>query len=79
MPDRSRDGVPEIEGACWIRLPRFGWLGMAALRKSSQFGNQRRSRVAGASLPNQSLEPMARSVTPRACARVAPALVMAHH
>jgi len=29
--------------------------------------------------PNQSLEPMARSVTPRADARVAPALAMAHH
>jgi gluconate kinase len=29
--------------------------------------------------PNQSLEPMARYVTPRACARVAPALAMAHH
>ena len=29
--------------------------------------------------PNQSLEPMARSVTPRADARVAPALTMAHH
>ena len=29
--------------------------------------------------PNQSLEPMARSVTPRAGARVAPALTMAHH
>jgi len=29
--------------------------------------------------PNQSLEPMARSVTPRAGARVAPALAMAHH
>ena len=29
--------------------------------------------------PNQPLEPMARSVTPRACARVAPALAMAHH
>ena len=30
-------------------------------------------------MPNQTLEPMARSVTPRACARVAPALAMAHH
>jgi len=30
-------------------------------------------------MPNQSLEPMARSVTPRADARVAPALAMAHH
>ena len=30
-------------------------------------------------LPNQSLEPMARSVTSRAGARAAPALTMAHH
>jgi len=30
-------------------------------------------------MPNQSLEPMARCVTPRACARVAPPLAMAHH
>ena len=29
--------------------------------------------------PNQSLEPMARSVTPSACAEVEPALTMAHH
>jgi hypothetical protein len=32
-----------------------------------------------AEMPNQPLEPMARSVTPSACAEVAPALAMAHH
>ena len=39
---------------------------MVGVRKKHQLCTRRRLEVASTSLPNQSLEPMARSVTPRA-------------
>jgi len=48
-------------------------------RRLGSLGKSIRCRTDRALMPIQSLEPMARSVTPSACAEVAPALAMAHH
>ncbi len=54
-----------------------GKIEVAAMRRLEfNFGMAKR---VGSSRPNQPLEPMARSVTPRAGARAAPALAIAHH
>jgi len=55
------------------------WRTKMGVRIKHRLGRKRRLEVASTSMPNQPLEPMARSVTYRAGARAAPALTMAHH
>jgi hypothetical protein len=75
LPSLNESGIQKVFSVNGVSASvyyqeRLGDVGSAKLKTWDQ---------AISNMPNQALEPMARSVTPRAGARVAPALAMAHH